>query len=409
MKKVVVLSPSVSPLPLVNTAPEIIKDGNIKINFKELFSSITEPGVRAWKIAEILSADKELEVTLYIPNSNFPKNEYIDFSKIPFYIQPYNIKAATWNWSEELDKKLKDVDFVIVQTTAGVGFQNCTVLPGTVNVIVDGYNPIFAEMPCKLLSSSKIYRRIFWDKFMSQYVELLRRANCVLYANDRQYYYYEGQFFSIKKLDWKAFQFSPLLKVPFGINRIKETQKHQDRKEFSLLWSGSIHLWHEPEKILEQLELLPNVEIRFPCMPDIKYSKFHHNIFKKYFNTVDDRHNVTVSSGNDTLNSDLYSQYDSGILLARDWLEEKYSIRSTVLDMLSFGLPVLLNKGNPLFDELNYLTDSIYPISSNTIYNDLINYSTIKPCVSKESLLKLQEQLSWDVVIKPLLEYIKRF
>jgi hypothetical protein len=109
--------------------------------------------------------------------------------------------------------------------------------------------------------------------------------------------------------------------------------------------------------------------------------------------------------------AELYTHYDAGIILAWDWLEEKYSVRGRILDMISHGLPVIINENNSFFNELRYIQDSIYPTTAQTLKRDIMRYETNKSLltVSDRSHRLLQKNLSWSAVASPLIEYIRRF
>lgn len=409
--KIVMISPDTLPLPIKSTAPKTVKEGEREYSLLDKCSRMTGLGKRVWKIAEVLAKEATIDLTVLVPDLNYPGKENIDEESLLFKVEPYNFKAALWDWSEELDRKLKAADYVIVQTATGVGFKNCSVLPSTVNVIVDGFVPLFAELPCAMLGNSAISRKVNWSKFTDQYLGLLLRANCVLYANDRQYYYYEGQFFAINKLDWKAFKFSPLLKVPLGVDIVDRVEKKDTQSsKLKLLWYGPLYPWYKPEKILEVLPSLSNTSIDFVGIQHPRYKNIYKNFFKRFFESTTNPHINIIEDYCDNP-AELYSNYDAGIVLARDWLEEKYSIRGRILDMLSHGLPVLFNKGNSLFNELNYLQDSIYPITAYTLKRDLSRYENNKNLlkVSNTSLQTIQKNLAWEVVTNVLLEYIKQF
>jgi len=409
-KSVIFISPDTLPLPIKDTAPETIIENNKSFSLKDKCYRTTGLGKRIWRLAEVLAKTDEFNITILVPNLNYPGREYIDEDKLLFNIEPYNFKAAVWNWSEELDRRIKDTNFVIVQTATGVGFKNCSVLPNSVNVIADGFVPLFAELPCTLLGQSNISRKIYWDRFTNQYLDLLLRSNCVLYANDRQYYYYEGQFFAINKLDWKAFKFSPLLKVPCGIDIVDKIEKPKEKK-FKLLWYGPVYPWYKPEKVLDVAAYLNNTTIDFVGIKHPRYTNSYNKFFKKFFDANDNLKNINIIEEFCDNPAKLYERYDAGIILAREWLEEKYSSRGRILDMLSHGLPVILNKGNSFFNELSYLPDSIYSTTSRTLRKDLTNFEENKNnlIVSDYSHELLQKKLAWSVVAEPLIDYIRNF
>jgi len=409
--KVSIISPDTVPLPLKDNPPEFITENGKEFRLKDKYLRTTGLGKRAWGLAETLSKESDFEVTLLIPDLNSPKGDLIDRSKLTFEIEQYNFKAAAWNWSEELDKKLLKADFVIVQSATGAGFKNCAVLPGNINVIVDGFVPIFAELPCTILGNSSISRKVFWESFRSQYLNLITRANCVLYATDRQYYYYEGQFFSIDKLNWKAFKFSPLLKVPLGVDIVDKVVKDTASTRLKLLWFGPIYPWYRPEKILEIAADLQSTDIDFIGVKHPRYGNIYNNFFKKFFESNPSPYNVTVTEEFCDDPVELYKHYDAGIVFARDWLEEKYSVRGRILDMISHGLPVIINENNSLFNELRYIQDSIYPTNAQTLKRDIQRYEGNRSLltVSDRSHKMLQKNLSWSSVASPLVEYIRRF
>jgi hypothetical protein len=414
MKKIAIIAPETVPLPLKENYPPIMLEGNKEFDTKDKCLRATAPGKRSWKFAENLSKCKDFDVTLFVPNLNMPDAQYIDFDKINFDLKSYSFKAANWEWSEELDKRLIEYDFVIIQLTTGTGFQNCAVLPKEVNVIVDGWIPFPAELPCAILHYNRIYRKIFWSqKFIPQYQNLLRRANCVLYASDRQNYYYEGQFFMIQKLDWSSFKFSPLLKVPQGIdinNKIEKKPTNSDK--LKLLWFGSAYPWYNSNTVIEKLKNNLDVDIDFVGVEHPRFKKVYDVDFKRSFEYAKKRtSNIKVVEHYCDTGEDLFPNYDAGIVLAQNWLEEKYAYRCRILDMVSYGFPVIINEGNTLYDELPFMRPALHPVSSETLVDDLIKIKEKKEQleITNEELVEIQKNMNWETVLTPLVNYIERF
>jgi len=413
LKSIAVLAPDTVPLCLKKDVPSEVEFNNKRYSIKDKCTRSTSIGIRAWNIAKVLSSHPDLFVTLFIPDINYPGKENIDFENVGFDIQPYNFDAALWNWSEELDRKIinRGINSIIIPSVLGVGFLNCSVLPSNINVILDGYVPILAELPCSLIGQSNISKKIFWNRFIEQYMALLRRANCILYANDMQLSYYEGQLFSIGKLDWKAYQFSTLLKVPYGVDinlPIEESPKDPDK--LHLLWYGPAFAWYFPERLIELAAENSNIHIDFIALAHPRYNKSYYSFFKKFF-SGDLGQNITLIEEYQDNHVELYKDYDAGILLSRDWIEEKYSVRGRVYDMVSHGLPVITNQRNPIFHEFQEIKDSVYPVSLDNLSKDMENLikrkSEIK--VSEESLAHIQKKFQWSKVIYPLVDYVRNF
>lgn len=413
MKNIIVLSPETVPLSLLEGHPETIQEKGQSFSIYDKCTRTTAPGKRSWKFAEHLSNQNGFNVTLLIPELNFPPRDSIDTSNINFNLQPYNFKAANWDWSAELDRRLKQYDFVVIQSTTGTGFQNCSVLPKSVNVILDGWVPILAELPCVLLNNSRIQKKIFWQKkFINQYQDLLRRANCILYANERQHYYYEGQAFMIQKLDWSAFKFSPLLKVPYGIDKFKQIKRiKRDDGILKLVWYGPVYPWYAPEEILNVVKGRDDIQIDFVGIVHPRYKRVFNSYFKKFFDEVKNEKNINIVEDYCDDPEKLLANYDAGIIIARNWLEEKYSHRCRILDMISRGFPVIINEGNALYEELDFFKPMLHPVSTSNLLNDLIKIKDNKDVldISTTDIDSAYDIMNWENVLAPVVDYIRRF
>ena len=245
-----------------------------------------------------------------------------------------------------------------------------------------------------------------------QYQDLIRRSNCILYANNRQHSYYEGQFFMTQKLNWKSFKFSPLLKVPYGIDRTKPVEKTtNDIDKLKLLWYGPVYPWYCPEIIIEKLKYNEHILIDFVGIQHPRYKRIYTSYFKNFFDTIADTPNMNVIEEYCDDSLSLFKNYDAGIILANDWLEEKYSHRCRVLEMAASGFPVIINEGNSLYEELDFLKPMLHPVRLNHLVEDLIDIKEHKEKlnIKEDELEKVYQVMSWDNVISPLIDYIRRF
>ena len=410
-KTIAIISPDAVNLPLKASAPKFIREGDTEYPISDKCQKVAAPGKRAWEMATFLAKDPNLTVHLYIPDLNFPGLENIETDKMQFEVKKYNYKSALWDWSEELDRKLKQYNFVVIQTTAGVGFKNCATLPRSVNVIVDGWIPIMAELPVALLHYHKLKRQFIWDRFMNHYNDLLMRANCVLYANDRQRYYYEGQFFSIGKLGWKAFKFSPLLKVPYGVSENKIVGKVQSTNKLRILHWGSLYPWYKLDTLIEAVSTMPNVELDFVGIKHPRYAKLYESTFKEYFSNIDRYQNINIVPSYTTDKEELFSNYDCACNLAQPYLENKFAHRVRILDMMSYGLPVLTNSDNVFFREFDNISPLLYAVEPNHIREELEHIAADKSIlnVDMNKVKEFQTECSWDKSLSPLNNYINQF
>lgn len=409
MKKITIISPDVVPLPIKKEEFHKMVNPVESCGFIDRYTKADKYGVRAWKTAEILSKNKNLEVTLLIPDLNYPADRYIDKSKINFHIAPYNYKVSLWNWSEELSRKLKNEHAVIVQSTAGAGFINCIQLPSNVNLIVDGWSVLPTKLPGLLLNYPKEFRKFSWDRAMQCYKDLLARANCILYSNYRQLYFYESELFSINKLSWKAYQFSPLQYAPYGVDTMERKEIASKTSTLKLLWYGPLYPWYKPEVLTKDLANVSNVEIDFIDIKHPRYQKTYTSYFKDLFTSTDEVSNITYRESYYGDIEELFSEYDAGILVSREWLEDAYSTRPILLDMLAAKLPVITNKSNVLYEEFPDLRDAFHVTDSASICSLIKDIDKSKLIVPDTVTSFLKENLSWDSALSGLSSYVEKF
>jgi hypothetical protein len=410
MKKIAIISPDAVKLPLLPSAPKYKIENDKKYLTVDKCCRPAALGIRAQRFAEYLADVPDCDVTLFIPNLNHPGDGMIDVKKLKYKISTYNWEQSLWQWSEELDRKLQSYDFVIIQTTAGAGFVNCTVLPSTTNVIVDAWIPFLPEFSVSLLSNKKrVYRKIMWERALPQYESLIRRSNCVICANDRQKSLYEGMFFSIGKLNWRAYKFSPILKIPMGMDSRDKIQQIKKSHKMKLLWYGPIYPWYDPITLIEAVKKNNNIALDFV---GVSHPRFK-NLYNTYYKDLLDKYSDVISI-DETYYDDptkVFVNYDAGITISKQWVEEYYSHRCRIIDMVSSGLPVITNKGNPIYDENDCLKTAIHAISTIKIEKELENIYNNRDSllISKEDFDTYKEKFKWENVLSPLIEYIDYF
>jgi hypothetical protein len=351
---------------------------------------------RSLKFVEYLSKEKDLDIILLMPSKEGCRDLIYSY-KVDFY----SFSAAYYDWSEELDNKLMTFDFVIVQTESGAGFNNCSVLPRKVNVIVDGWIPMVAKLPVKLLTKHKIQRKFYWEKFMPQYQNLLKRSNCLLCANDKQRYFYEGQFFMIGKLGWNAFKFSPIHKIPFGCDFTSKMEM-RSKDKIKLLWYGDVNHYQIIEELIDFIAKKPRFEL------DILSTTKEKSLVSRVEYKIKDIVNVKMITAEKNIEG-MFGKYTAGIYIANNWIDDEYTYNNNMMEMLSHGLPVITKDTVDKFTEYNsVINDGLYILSN---INDLNNISTgtLSIKFSGKAFDDLKKALSWGTAIKPLVNYIKEF
>ena len=361
---------------------------------------------RCLQLAHYLSREENFFVTVFVPYFDSERKTHV-YNNHSYETILYNGKAAIWNWSLELESKLKKFTHVIMPISQGVGFLNIGSLTKT-NVIIDGAYSFLPELPGALLGTPVKFRKTYWDRYLYYYQLMLQNVNCLLYGHDRQYYYYEGQLTAISKLDWSAFQFSPLLKIPPLFQKTKTIKTEYAQTPTKILWLGSIQPQSYPELLIEYAKSHPQITIDFVGILHPLYKKSYKNYFKKYFSNLPN--NITVYDNLPEDVTNFYTNYDVGILISRGWIEERYAIRNELWDMLIHGLPIIVNKESSLLLEFSNVTDSIYTVQLNNFNNDMDTILNNAPLIVSDTVRKRIDANILSVTdISELIDYINRF
>src|SRR5271157_3479365 len=143
--KIAIISQDAIRLPLLPSTPKHKTENGSTFSMKDKCSRATALGQRAQHMAEVLA--EEFDVTVLVPDLNYPGEEYIDGTLLNFKTISYNWFEANWKFSKNLNDILINFDVVIIQTTTGTGFKNVSYLPKDVIVIVDGWVPFLVEFP----------------------------------------------------------------------------------------------------------------------------------------------------------------------------------------------------------------------------------------------------------------------
>ncbi|GEM_PF-2816406 len=404
MKKLCILSPDAVNLPLASNCPDSIYINGILYSTKSKCCNAAATGIRAQKFAEYLSTD--FDVTLLIPDLNHPGKNNIDYSKLSYSIESYNYKKCSWEYSKELKNILSKFDIVILQCTGGIGFKNIVKLRPHIRVILDGYIPLLAEFPAAVsYHTDEKLKKYQWLTLLRQYSELLKRADLILYANDRQKRYYEGQLFLLNKLNVDNYKNSPLLKIPYGITWHKPvTREHSDK--LKLLWYGPFYPWYDFENLITNLYNHSSIKIDFYGIQHPRFTRFlQKSVNLDYINTSS---NMKIIGEYNSLDPrKLFEKYDACICLSQHWLENRYSHRARIFEVMSYGMPVIITNNSPILEESKYLDDRlIYEIVGGDFIReeleDIKAFSNLLHIdISAEHEL-LYSQYNWDSILKPL-------
>jgi hypothetical protein len=98
-------------------------------------------------------------------------------------------------------------------------------------------------------------------------------------------------------------------------------------------------------------------------------------------------------------------------MLSKNWIENKYSHRVRVLEAISRNMPLIINKGSSLLDDLSFLAQNIHEINSNDLLQELEDIyehkNTLNDTDTSSRFLQIHEVFSWTNILTPLQEIIE--
>jgi len=409
MKKIAIISPDTISLPLTPNCPPLLTQYGKEVSTYDKCVKATALGNRAQNIAEQLS--HHFSVTIFVPELNYPGDIYIQ--KITKYeITSYDYsKNIEGRYSDVFLKRLEAFDIVMIQTTSGAGFAAVSKLRRSIYVILDAWVPLLVEYPAAISYRDDLDRNKCWDDFLLTYQRLFNRANLILYANERQKYFYEGILFYSSKQNWEDLERSVLLKVPYGFESHECVKRKSNKDEkLRLLWYGAFYPWYDPCYLTEVVKNNPGIELTFFGAQHPRYRNYFLALSKEFDFTGSNIKLVQEYSLNDPV--DLFSNFDACIMIARNWVEDKYSHRVRTLEVVNRGMPLILSHGNSLLEEYPFLSSHVIPVHNKELATELEAVRLNKDLIFNkqkitDSLALLHKNYSWAKVVELLTKHIQ--
>lgn len=318
------------------------------------YKTIEGSALRFWRMALELKKNGYNDITIAI------------WEKFPQKIrQSSGIKLV--NFSEEISqisRITKGVDVVIFSCAMGfLSAQIAKSIEEKTLRIVDAYSPMYVEFLTK--SHDKIEDRKQLEH-MSTYIEVfnnaLQEADVILIANDNQKHLYRGVLAGIGQLI--SHDDSRFVMLPAFVEEVKRKQEIpvQDGK-MKMLWFGGVYPWFDIEDIIN---VFKDKQISDVAVLDIVggsnpfYPKDNMRFNGKYMKAHEaaKKHGLLGTTINfyDWVEYDqrlaIFDTHDIGISVNSIGVENEYSFRLRVADMVGNGLPVATNGGDPLCEEL---------------------------------------------------------
>jgi len=355
------------------------------------------PEIRVWEFAKNLF-NKGHDVTLAVPNNDFP-------SGLPFNISQYT--------DDNFNNLTKDKDVAVVQ---GDVYKKFIRFAERIPTVCDLYDPYIIE--CLHLDPGSFPAAVQTLK------EQLLNGDFFLCSSESQRLFYLGMLAILGRLDPAQFskfnKFENLIDlVPFGAAEENlDFTKAANTGKYVNVFLGGVYTWYDPFTSLDCLKIILRKR------NDIKFLfiKFPYNITAikniekevlEYAVQIGVKDNVIF---NDWVpyeeRSKLYSDIDVALVIHRATLEASLSFRTRVLDLLSFGIPVITNEGGDLEKLIkDYECGLIVKENDSQALADALlllieNQQKREEMISRGKAL-IKEKFLWEKVIEPLDEFCK--
>lgn len=376
------------------------------------------PAIRAWNMAEALSADNL--VTL------------VSLAGVEPVSAPFAVAHVRPGDDRAMRKFEREADVIVFQGLAMALFES---LRKTDRIIVaDVYDPMHLEQ----LEQAKGLGRAQWDKQVVDATDVLNeqleRGDFFLCASERQRHFYLGQLAALGRINPANYADDPDLSglidvVPFGLS---ETPPRHERDVLKgvlpgiaaddklLLWSGGLYNWFDPASLIQAVALLSashdDVRLFFqgtkhphPGVPEMAIVAESRALAQEL--GVLDRSVFFNSSWVDYAERQNYlTEADAGVSTHFSHVETTFSFRTRILDYLWAGLPMVVTEGDHFAqlvaeEKLGVVVPSgDVPALAAALETVLYDEKFIR--AARRNIERVRQRYFWSVVLEPLVRFV---
>lgn len=381
-----------------------------------LTTRMAGPAIRAWHMAEELSAEHEVEL--------------VTTSRCELSHNRFRARAVD-------DRELRRLErWCEVFVFQGWVMSGRPYLQGSDKVIVvDVYDPMSLEQLEHGREAGEAGRRRVVQAATAVLNEQLLRGDFFLCASEKQRDFWLGQLASLGRVNPATYDDDQTLRslvsvVPFGIPAkapvksrpaIKGVVPGISDDDRVILWGGGIYNWFDPLTLIRAVSSLrhrhPNVRLLFmglrhpnPEVPEMAMAiaardladrlglKGSHVFFNEGWVPYGERHQYLLEA-------------DVGVSTHLDHVEAAFSYRTRVLDYFWAGLPVVVTRGDALAGlvESRSLGLTVAPGDSAAVEDALARMLEDQAFADtcRRNVATTISELAWSEVLRPLLGFCR--
>lgn len=379
-------------------------------------SLVEGTGLRCWRLAQGLSSNKNVEVTVGVHNNEYEKPEI-----------SLRFNIAKWGKSDTYDKKLiSSFDAVLIPLSmSGYSDKIINLLQRKQRLIVDSYSNFYVESLTRSGSHKDDKQIDSWYEGMVRAGNYsISKADHILYANKNQKNFYTGLLAGLGCLSPSIDTNKLFIKVPGAVEKelnYSIKYKKPKNKKLNILWFGAIYPWYNIEELIDIFKdshISSIASLNIVGGYNKMYPKNNLRFNGQYYSALNKaRKDGTLNNGvnfyewtNYYERLNFFKQNDIAISMNSKSLENEYSWRIRVADLAGNGIPIITNGGDPLDDYLIRNNAAIYSLNKSEDIKKIIIelYNNKKLLINMRlSLEKLYEELHIYKYTNKLVEILK--
>ncbi len=375
-------------------------------------------GIRQLEIARVLS--RSFEVRLLTPY------------EITEHEETFPLEKISYEYPNTLENHVRWADALYAHHPAVAYYAKKYKTPVAVDLLVHEYFEGLEREPLEKMKRRE--KNVHFSNSVLNLSRQLAMGDFFVCPSERSRDYYLGALTLSGKLDPEIYLNDPEFKsivdiVPFGIpggnprkgkRFFRGKLKGVKEDDFIILWGGTLANWYDVETPLKAMKRIakshPAVKLVFTGFANPMHSEPTETYVRseklaKKWKLLD----KSVFFYKDWIPYESRQYYltecDAGIVTFSDHLENRFSQRIRLLDYVWAGLPVLTNPGNVLGDWIREgeLGETVPFGDEKSLAKVIVDWAKNpkKALQIKKRAISAKENLSWEKVCRPLVEFFK--
>jgi glycosyltransferase involved in cell wall biosynthesis len=376
------------------------------------------PAIRAWSIAEALSARHEVTLMSLTLVEDIPA--------------PFALVQVSDGQDAEFGVWEQWADVIIFQGHAMEFFE--ALRTTTKIVVADIYDPMHLEQ----LEQAREFPTEVWDERVRIGTVVLNqqlaRADFFVCASERQRLFFLGQLAALGRINPANYAHDPDLTglidvAPFGLSRTAPVHERDVLKgqrsgiasdDKLLLWSGGLYNWFDPKTLISAVSILSathgNVRLFFqgtkhphPGVPEMAIVS-ESKMLASSLGALDTSVFFNDSWVDYADRQNYLTEADVGVSTHRSHIETTMSFRTRILDYLWAGLPMVVTEGD-VFAELIAAEGLGIAVPADdpqllaaALERALFDERFIAE--TRANVTRVRERFYWDRVLEPLVHFV---